>query len=86
MFETKDNFGYMPGNYVASNTNLTFDKAVIENGVAKVYLNGDVGPLGGSCDNPRLQIQVEEAALQFNTVNSVEIYVNGEKYTTPSEE
>ncbi|MCB9806272.1 hypothetical protein H6775_03925 [Candidatus Nomurabacteria bacterium] len=86
MFETNEDFGFLPGNFVASQENLSFDRATIENGVAKVYLMGEVGPLAGVCDDPRMEIQVEEAALQFSTVNSVEIFLNGEKYQSPSEQ
>lgn len=85
MFNYSEDPGFLPGNFVKTQSGVSFDRAEIENGVAKVYLNGETGPLAGVCDNPRLQIQVEEAALQFSTVNSVEIYLNGNKYEMPSE-
>lgn len=85
MFEAKEDFGFLPGNFVASQEKLSFDKATIEDGIAKVYLTGEVGPLAGDCDNQRLQIQIEEATLQFDTVNKVEIFLNGQKYESPSE-
>jgi hypothetical protein len=34
--------------------------------------------LGGVCDSPRVQAQLEEIALQFSTVNSVAVFINGE--------
>jgi LysM repeat protein len=33
--------------------------------------------LGGVCDNPRVQAQLEQTALQFSTVRSVRYFVNG---------
>jgi hypothetical protein len=61
-----------------TNDTLTFDRVTVQNGVAKVYLEGELTGLAGVCDNPRAQIQIEETALNFPTVNSVEIYLNGE--------
>lgn len=85
MFNYSDDPGFLPGNFVKSQAGLSFDRAEIEDGVAKVYLEGETGPLAGVCDNPRLNIQIEEAALQFSTVSSVEIYLNGELYEMPTE-
>lgn len=70
---------FWPGNFVGKQENLSFDRATIENGVAKIYVNGEVS-IGGVCDEPRLTTQVTETAMQFSTVNSVEIYLNGELY------
>jgi hypothetical protein len=74
-----------PGNFISTQTSLSFDLATIENGVAKIYLRGETGPLAGVCDDPRLESQIQETALQFSTVTSVEIYINGIRYTTPSQ-
>lgn len=66
-------------NFMASqNQTLEFDRAVISNGTAKIYLTGELGPLGGVCDNPRAAIQIEETALAYESVDSVELYLNGE--------
>lgn len=61
------------------NKTLKFDHATIENSIAKIYLTGSfpTGYLHGVCDDPRLQIQIEETALQFSSVKSVETYLNG---------
>jgi hypothetical protein len=62
---------------------LQFDRAEVVDGTAKVYVTGD--PVyAGVCDDPRLTIQIEETAKQFPTVNAVEIYLNGQRYTQPS--
>lgn len=68
-----------PGNFISSQKELFFDKVSIENGTAKIYLLGKVGPLNGVCDDPRLRIQLEETSLQFPTVQKVEFYLNGTK-------
>jgi hypothetical protein len=67
-----------PGNFIASQDELFFDKVSIENGIAKIYMLGKV-KLAGACDNPRLRIQLEETSLQFPSVKSVEFYVDGIK-------
>lgn len=70
---------FLPGNFIASQDKLKFKEARIENGTAKVYLEGEMGPIAGDCDNDRVKIQIEETALQFNSVKSVEVYLNGNR-------
>lgn len=74
-------------NFIAkTRSTLTFDRVTLENGVAKVYLNGRLSGLSGVCDDPRAAIQIEETAKQFSTVKSVELYLNGARTNlTPSE-
>lgn len=60
-------------------SNLKFDHATIENGVAKLYLTGKMEGLGGVCDSPRVPAQIEYTAKQFSTVTSVETYLNNIK-------
>jgi hypothetical protein len=65
---------------------LFFDRATVENGVAKIYLTGNLGGLSGVCDDPRAAAHIEETALQFPTVQKVELYLNGERTSlVPSE-
>ena len=53
--------------------------------MAKIYLTGELGPLGGVCDNPRAAIQIEETALAYDTIDSVALFLNGEPTNlTPS--
>lgn len=75
-------------NFIArTNNTLRFDHAIIEDGTAKIYLTGNLSGLAGVCDDPRAQIQIEETALQFATVQKVEIYLNGTKTNlTPSQQ
>lgn len=55
---------------------LQFDRAEVIDGVARIYLTGELSGLAGICDDPRAEIQIEETALQFPTVTSVKIYLN----------
>lgn len=59
-------------------SNLQLSSAVITNGKATIKLTGTTA-LGGTCDNPRFQAQLEETALQFSSVKSVEIFIDGKK-------
>lgn len=83
LFIHKNDFGFEPGNFVGKQDNLKFENAVIENGVAKIYLTGEV-VFNGVCDNPRLETQINATAKQFDTVKDVEIYLNGELFETPN--
>ena len=70
-----------------TNDTLAFDHATVANGVASIYLTGQLSGLSGVCDNPRAAIQIEETALQFPTVSSVKIFLNNSETTlTPSEQ
>ena len=58
-----------------SKSKLKLESAAVVNGVAMIKLSGGF-MLGGICDNPRAQAQLEELALQFSTVKQVNITVN----------
>ena len=47
----------------------------IEQGNAIIHLTGTI-MLGGVCDAPRLEAQIEQTALQFSTVSTVTVFVN----------
>jgi spore germination protein GerM len=55
---------------------LTVDSVNITNGKAIVQLSGDFHGVG-TCADPRMIAQLEYTALQFSTVTSVEITING---------
>jgi len=74
--DTKD-YGFMPGNFMATQDSLSLDNVVIENAVAKISLNGEF-TVEETCDAPRQFIQLEEVALQYSTVDAVQIFLNGE--------
>lgn len=66
-------------NFIAqTNDTLSFDRATVTDSVAHIYLAGELSGLAGACDNPRAAIQIEETALQFDTVDSVQLYLNDE--------
>jgi hypothetical protein len=56
-------------------SDLEIDKLGLQNGLASIYLTGDL-LVGGVCDAPRIQAQLEQTALQFSTVNQVKVYIN----------
>jgi hypothetical protein len=56
-------------------SDLRVDSVTIENGLATIHLSGTL-LLGGVCDSPRVQAQIEETALQFSTVSDVAVFVN----------
>ncbi|MGA9349893.1 MAG: GerMN domain-containing protein [Anaerolineae bacterium] len=56
--------------------NLQLEGVTIEGGKAIINLSGTL-MLGGVCDNPRVEAQIEESALQFSTVREVSVFVNG---------
>lgn len=62
-------------NTVAAYPRLFYEKTTLTNGTAKVYLTGSMyGP--GHCAEPEIREQIPAAALQFDTVKRVEIYLN----------
>lgn len=66
------------GNFIPrTRATLAFDRAEVTDGTAKVYLIGKLSGLAGVCDDPRTKIQIEETALQFPTVQRVELYLDG---------
>lgn len=75
--------GAQPGtnyNFLArTRDTLKFESVTITDGTANIYLTGSLSGLAGICDDPRAEIQLEETALQFPTVQSVQLYLNGEK-------
>ncbi len=58
-------------------SNLSVDELTLENGTATIQLSGQLS-LGGVCDTPRFKGQLQQTALQFYTVDNVEIFINGE--------
>jgi hypothetical protein len=74
-------------NFIANtNDTLQFDRATVEDGTAHIYLTGELSGLSGVCDDPRASIQIEQTALQFATVDDVQLYLNGEPTDlTPSQ-
>ncbi|HXV44576.1 MAG TPA: GerMN domain-containing protein, partial [Anaerolineae bacterium] len=49
--------------------------AIDEHGKATIHLSGSY-TLGGVCDTPRFEAQLEETARQFSTVKDVAIFIN----------
>jgi hypothetical protein len=67
-----DDFHNTVGNYLG----LHYDSVSITNGTAKLMLSGNMtGP--GHCAEPELREQINQAAFQFDSVNKIEVYLNG---------
>ena len=58
-------------------SHLSITDVAVVDGEARINLQGSL-TLGGVCDNPRVEEQLKAIALQFNTVNRVSVYINGE--------
>ena len=77
LLSTKDQFYGQSGLYNALyRSNLQLESASIVNGIASVYLSGAL-TMGGECDTPRVQAQLEQTILQFPSVTEAAIFVNG---------
>jgi hypothetical protein len=57
------------------NSNLRIDSISTNAGRATIKLVGTYS-LAGTCDDPRFKAQLEETALQFPQITSVEIFIN----------
>lgn len=56
-------------------SDLQLKGVTIDQGKAIIHLTGAL-MLGGVCDAPRVEAQIEQTALQFSTVSSVEVFIN----------
>ena len=56
-------------------SDLQIASVTIEQGKAIIRLTGNL-VLGGTCDAPRVEAQLEQTALQFSTVNEVAVFIN----------
>jgi hypothetical protein len=76
LFSAKQQYYGESGYYNALyQSDLQVASVNIEQGKAIIHLTGSV-MLGGTCDAPRVQAQIEQTALQFSTVNEVAVFVN----------
>ncbi len=62
-------------------SNLQVQSVILSNGKATIKLTGTMS-LGGECDDPRFEAQLTQTALQFTTVQSVDIYINDKPLNT----
>ncbi|HVN53157.1 MAG TPA: GerMN domain-containing protein [Anaerolineaceae bacterium] len=76
LLSKKDQYYGQSGLYNALyQSDLQVGSLAIVNGKAEIHLTGTL-KLGGECDNPRVQAQLEETALQFSTVRDTAIFIN----------
>lgn len=57
-------------------SDLEVESLSINGSIATVYLTGTLR-MGGECDAPRVQAQLEQTILQFQNVTGVTIFING---------
>jgi LysM repeat protein len=57
-------------------TELEIEQVSVVDGTAEMRLRGSIG-VGGVCELPRLEAQLTEVALQFDTVTEVNIWIDG---------
>ncbi len=62
-----------------TNETLSLDRTLVSDDVAHVYLEGSLSGLRGVCDNPRAKIQIEETARRVTGLDSVALFLNGER-------
>ena len=76
LFSAKQQYYGESGYYNALyQSDLEIVSVRIEQGKAMVHLTGTI-TLGGTCDAPRVEAQIEQTALQFSTVSDVSVFVN----------
>jgi hypothetical protein len=77
LFEVKaQNYGDSGLYNALYQSDLGIESLAVVNGVAVMRLTGSL-VMGGECDSPRVKAQLEETALQFSTVSTTDITING---------
>lgn len=81
LFDNEVVTDFNPGNIIPKyHSNLSFERAVINQGVAQIYLAGTFsGSNNAWCDSDLAIAQIVETAKGFSTVNSVEVFQNSVK-------
>lgn len=68
--------GVSDKNIIASQQNLMFNSVILENGTASLYLSGTV--MGNHCADEVFRHQIEQAAFQFDTIHTLQVFLNDE--------
>ncbi|QPC84694.1 LysM peptidoglycan-binding domain-containing protein [Phototrophicus methaneseepsis] len=78
LFENNEQYYGQSGLYNPFyNSDLSVDGIDIIGGNAQIELSGELS-LAGACDNPRIESILQQTALQYSTIDSVDITINGE--------
>lgn len=78
LLSIKDQYYGQSGLYNALyQSDLQVESVSIQDGKATVYLTGTL-MMGGVCDTPRVQAQLEYTVLQFLSVTEADIFINGQ--------
>lgn len=66
-------------NTVAAFDRTFYDRVTLQNGIAKVYLTGNImSP--GTCADPEFKAQIEAVAFQFESVKEIQVYLNDQRF------
>lgn len=77
LLSVKDQYYGQSGLYNALyQSDLQVESVRIDGSKASVFLTGTL-KMGGECDAPRVQAQLEHTVLQFQNVTQVAIFING---------
>jgi hypothetical protein len=78
MFAIDEQYYGQSGLYNALHqSNLSVQGIDIDNGHATIALNGDL-QMGGTCDTPRVEAQLRQTVLQYSTIDTVSVTINGQ--------
>ncbi len=77
LFSVGESYGQSGLYNALSNSTLAVQGIDITDGHATVALTGQL-QVAGTCETPRIQAQLEQTALQYSTIDSVEYTINGE--------
>lgn len=77
MLDYNKDYGFEPANFLATQDQLSLDEVIIENRIAKIFLEGEF-QIDSDCDLSRLFTQLEKTALQYGSVGGVQIFLNDE--------
>jgi len=70
------NYGQSGLQNFLADSSLTLDSLTVKDGQATVALKGTLA-LAGECDNPRVESQLQETAMQFPDISQAAISING---------
>ena len=59
-------------------SSLTYVDGAVQDGIVTVDLSGELAP-AGECDNPRIELQLERAAMAATGADEARVFVNGER-------
>jgi|AntRauTorckE6833_2_1112554.scaffolds.fasta_scaffold00162_3 hypothetical protein len=77
LLNLEKDFGFEPANFLATQKDLSLNEIIIEDSIAKIYLDGEF-TIVEDCDLSSIFNQLEKVSLQYTSVSGVQIYLNDE--------